>query len=270
LHGFPEYWGVWKHLIADLSRDWLVVAPDLRGYNLTSRPTAVSDYRIEQLGADVRGLVEHLGAGKVRLVAQDWGALVGWTLLLHHPELVDRFATINVTHPHLFDEALQSDPEQQEASQYMLLFRTPEAAEAAMNQDDFAWGRQGIFEAARARGAALSDADVEEWIATWRQPGALTAGLNYYRAAELGPPDGKGSPGGSNLLSGLAPARWQVDVPVLVIWGEDDPFLRPVGLDRLHRYVKDLHIRKVADADHWVTLEKPDLVTRALRDHFRA
>jgi pimeloyl-ACP methyl ester carboxylesterase len=270
LHGFPEYWGVWKPVMADLARDYQVVAPDLRGYNLTTRPAAVSDYRIENLVADVRGLIEHLGAGPVKLVAQDWGAFLGWSFLLRHPELVERYATIDITHPHLFNEALQSDPAQQKASEYMLFFRTPEAPDANFTANDFAEGKKAVFEAARARGAALSDADVEEWLAAWQKPGAMTAGLNWYRATEMGPPDGKGSPGGSKLLEGLDPSRYHVDMPVLVIWGEDDPYLLPSGLDRLHRYVRDLRIHKVAGVDHWVTLEKPDLVARLLREHFRS
>jgi epoxide hydrolase 4 len=270
LHGFPEYWGVWKKVMLDLARDYRVVAPDLRGYNLTSRPTAVSDYHIEQLVADVRDLVHHLGEDKVYLVAQDWGGLVGWSFVLRHPELVERFTTIDITHPHLVNEALQHDPEQQKASAYTLFFRAEgNAAEAQMAADDFAYGRKTVFEAARTFGAAISNEDIEAWISAWRQPGALTAGLNYYRAAEIGPPDGHGSPGGSNLLVGLDPARYHVDVPVLVLWAEEDTYLLPNGLDRLHRYVRDLHIRKVAGADHWLTLERPEFVASALRAFFR-
>jgi len=270
LHGFPEYWGVWRGLIEDLSRDYRTIAPDLRGYNLTSRPEGVEAYRIERLVGDVKALLDHLGLQKIRLVAQDWGAILAWCFLLRHPEYVERFAVIDITHPHLFDEALRHDPAQQQASQYMLLLLTP-AAEEQYLRDGFAVGREAVFEDARRHGADLPDELIAEWIAAWRQPGAMTAGLNWYRAAEMGPPDGKGSPGGSNLLErlGIGPDRYRVEIPVLVLWGEEDPHLLQSGLDRLHRYVPDLHIRKIPGATHWVTLEKTEIVARSLREHFR-
>lgn len=270
LHGFPEYWGVWRRIIADLSRDYRVIAPDQRGYNLTSRPEQVEAYRIEHLVADVKALLDHLGHSKIRLVAQDWGAIIAWCFLLAHPSYVEHFAAINITHPHLFNEALRHDPDQQQASQYMLQFRTP-GAEAMMEQDDYAWPREAVFGDARRHGADIPDDMADEWLAAWKQPGALEAGLNYYRAAEIGPPDGKGSPGGSNVLErlGVGPDRYQVEVPALLLWGEADPFLLQSGLDRLHRHVRDLHVRKIPGATHWVTLEHPELVARSLRAHFQ-
>ncbi|AUX40587.1 alpha/beta hydrolase [Sorangium cellulosum] len=271
LHGFPEYWGVWRSVIEDLSRDHRTIAPDLRGYNLTSRPEEVDAYGIEHLVGDVKGLLDHLGVRKVRLVAQDWGGLVAWCFLLRHPEYVERFATINITHPHLFNEALRSDPEQQQASQYMLQFRAP-GTEVAMAHDDFASLRAVVFEDARAHGAKLPDDQVEEWLAAWRQPGAIAAGLNYYRAAEIGPPPpGKVVERPSNVLErlGIGPDRYGVEVPVLVLWGEGDRYLLQNGLDRLHRYVRDLHIRKIPGVTHWVTLQRPEVVARSLRGFFR-
>lgn len=271
LHGFPEYWGVWRPVMEDLARDFRVIAPDLRGYNLTSRPEGVEAYRIEHLVGDVLGLVDHLEVPRIRLVSQDWGALVGWSSLLRHPERVERFVTINITHPHLFNEALRHDPEQQAASQYMLGFRIP-GFEAQLIADDFAFGRQAVFDDARAHGAELSEADVEAWLETWKQPGALAAGLNYYRAAEIGPPDGQGGEGGSNLLErlGIGADQLRVEVPVLVIRGKEDPYLLESGLDRLHRHVTDLRIRRVPGASHWVSLERPGLVAALVREHCRA
>jgi epoxide hydrolase 4 len=265
LHGFPEYWGVWKKVIANLSKDHQVFAPDLRGYNLTSRPAEVDAYHILKLVGDVRGLVEHLGLKKLNVVCQDWGGLVGWSFLLRHPDLVKRFVVIDITHPALFNRELRENPAQQKASAYMLLFRSP-AAEAQLTANDFAFGRNAIFADARQHGAQLSDEDLEEWIQAWKQPGAWTGGLNYYRAARIGPPDGQGNPGGSNVVDDLRPEQLQVHVPVLILWAELDEYLLSSGLTGIEQLVKDVTIKKVPGANHWLSLEKPELVSQAVRE----
>jgi pimeloyl-ACP methyl ester carboxylesterase len=268
LHGFPEYWGAWKKQLNDLGRDHHVIAPDLRGYNLTSRPEKVEDYHIRHLVEDVRALVEHLGFKKVAVVCQDWGALLGWSFLLRHPDLVSRFVTINITHPALFDRELRENPRQQLAAQYMLVFASPQAEPQLMG-DDYAWAKQAVINDARAHGAILSEEDVNEWIASWRQPGAITAALNYYRAAKMGPPDGEGRPGGSNLLEGLKPEQLHVQTPVLFIHGEQDTYLLADGQRGLKDLVPNLVIKRLPDATHWAALEKPREVSQFIREFLR-
>ena len=269
LHGFPEYWGVWKRVMADLSKDFRVIAPDLRGINRTSRPPDEAAYGIQHLVADVRGLLTHLGLKQVTVVCQDWGALVGWSYLLRHPDTVKRFTSINVTHPTLFNRDLRENPRQQEASQYMLAFRTP-GSESMLMDNDFAFARQVVFADSQSRGAELDAEDINDWVEAWRQPGAIKAGLDYYRAARIGPPDGQGSPGGSNLVDGLTPEQLQVKVPVLVLWGLQDPFILEDGLIGLEQYVKDFTVRKLPECGHYVTLERPKEVVRHLREFIAA
>jgi epoxide hydrolase 4 len=266
LHGFPEYWGVWRGVMRELEREYQLIAPDLRGYNLTSRPEGVEHYRIEHLVADVLGLVDHLGLERCNFLVQDWGAMVGWSFLFRHPERVERFITITMTHPALFSRELRTNPQQQQASQYMLLFRQPGVAEAAFQANDYAVPRQSILEDARQHGAQLSAEEEREWLEVWKQPGALTAGFNYYRAAELGPPDGKGNPGGSNALTGLSPEQLHVRVPVLVLCADKDAALLPSGLEGLEQYVPDLTVRHVPEATHWLSLERPAVVAQHVRE----
>lgn len=268
LHGFPEYWGAWKKQLNDLGRDHHVIAPDLRGFNLTSRPEKVEDYHVKHLVEDLRALVQHLGFKQVAVVCQDWGALLGWSFLLRHPDLVSRFITINITHPALFDRELRENPRQQLAAQYMLVFASPQA-EAQLMGDDYAWAKQAVINDARAHGAILSDEDVNEWIASWRQPGAITAALNYYRAAKMGPPDGEGHPGGSNLLEGLKPEQLHVQTPVLFIHGEQDTYLLADGQRGLKELVPNITFKRFPDATHWVALEKPREVSQLIREFLR-
>jgi pimeloyl-ACP methyl ester carboxylesterase len=267
LHGFPEYWGVWKKQLAEFGKDHHVIAPDMRGYNLTSKPEDVGQYHIEHLVADVRALADHLGLKKFNLVCQDWGALVGWSFLLRHPEYVSRFVTINITHPALFDRELRENPRQQQASQYMLLFRSPQAV-PMVTGNDFAFPKQALLGEARKNGAQISEQDEAEWVAAWSQPGAIQAGLNYYEAAKMGPPVG-GQPGGSNLVEGLAPERYLVRAPVLFIHGEQDPYLLKDGQQGLEKLVPDLSFRRIPEGTHGVTLEKPELINQYIREFLR-
>lgn len=265
LHGFPEYWGVWKKLLAEFSKDHQVIAPDLRGYNLTSKPTGDEPYHIKHLVEDVRAFVQHLGLRKITVVSEDWGALVAWPFALHHPELIRRFVTVNMTHPALFNRDLRTDPKQQQASQYMHDFRSPGFDQIA-SANDFAMFKQNIFEDIRKHSTAFTDADEAEWLEALRQPGAAAAALTYYRSANLGPPDAKGSPGGSNLLDGLSEEQWKARFPVLMIYGEQDPYLMPSGLEGLDQLAPDLTVHRLPGATHWTTLQKPDEVIRHMRD----
>lgn len=268
IHGFPEFWGVWKKELMDLGKEYFVIAPDMRGFNLSSKPAEVSAYHINHLVGDIRGLIEHLGLKKLHIVCQDWGALVGWSFLLRHREYVDHFTTINITHPALFDRELRHNPRQQLASQYMTVFRSPQA-EGQIMSDDFAWLKQAVIADARSHGAMLSDEDVAEWHAAWKQPGAITAQLNYYRAAVMGPPDDTGYAGGSNLMEGLSPEQHVVQTPVLLIHGEQDTYLLPDGHRGLNELVPHLTIKRLPDATHWAAMEKPREVSQFIRAFLR-
>ena len=266
LHGFPEYWGVWKKQMNELGKDFMAIAPDLRGYNLTSKPVGVEAYHIKHLVEDLRCLLEHMGIKQTNVVSQDWGALVGWSFLLRNPDYVKRFVTINITHPALFERELRENPRQQLAAQYMLLFQTPQA-EAQLMGDDFAWARQAVFNDARAHGALLSEEDMQEWLQAWRQEGTMTCALNYYRAAKLSPPDPQtGNRGGGNLVEGLRPEQLQVNKPVLFIHGQQDTYLLPDGQRGLETLVPHFTKKTIPDATHWVTLERPKDVSQLIRN----
>ncbi len=263
LHGFPEYWGVWKQQIAAFAPTHRVVVPDMRGANQSGRPEGVEHYRIQALVGDVLGLLDHLGLERVTLVAQDWGALIGWSFVLRHPERVSKYVAIDITHPALFNRDLRENPAQQQASAYMLAFRG--AGEDMLLADGGAFIDQAVFGDARAHGALISAEDEAQWRAIMMDRGHLTAGLNFYRAAELGPPDGQGGRGGSNLLDHLRPEQLRVAAPVLIIWGDLDPFLLPSGLEGIEQYVPNVRIEHIPDATHWVTLEKPARVNELIR-----
>src|SRR4030081_1614080 len=100
LHGFPEFWYGWRRQIAPLAEaGFRVVAPDLRGYNLSSKPDGVPSYAADQLAGDVRGLIQARGAWSPLLVGHDWGGTAAWATAMNHPEVVDRLVILNAAHP---------------------------------------------------------------------------------------------------------------------------------------------------------------------------
>jgi pimeloyl-ACP methyl ester carboxylesterase len=260
LHGFPEFWYAWREQLVEFGRDYFAVAPDMRGYNLSSKPAEIERYEISQLVGDVRALVGRLGAKSCFLVGHDWGGVVAWAAAIACPDVVEKLVIINSPHPAIFQRELQENPAQQQASQYMLVFRSPEA-EAMLSANNFALMQDSILGEGLRRGY-FTEADRLAYVEAWSQPGALTGGLNYYRAAKIGPPSGASDEASHMKLN--FPSL-DVKAPTLVIWGEKDPYLLTGNLNGLDRYVRNLRVERIPDATHWVVHEKPALVNSLIR-----
>jgi pimeloyl-ACP methyl ester carboxylesterase len=261
LHGFPEFWYEWKNQLAEFGKNYTAVAPDMRGYNLSSKPAEVDQYQVKYLIEDVRALAEKLGHKKFILVAHDWGGAIAWAFAIAHPQYLEKLVIINAPHPGVFVRELKENPAQQKASQYMLMFRSPQA-EKTLSDNNYALLVQIVLGAGLKSGA-FTEADKEAYIAAWSQPGALTGGLNYYRAARIGPPT-EGDKEPANFAAAFPSLA--VKVPTLVIWGEKDTALLTGNLDGLDKYVPNLTIKRIPDGTHWVIHEKPQLVNGYIRE----
>jgi pimeloyl-ACP methyl ester carboxylesterase len=259
-HGFPEFWYCWRQLLPAFARDHHAVAPDLRGYNLTSKPPRVEDYAIGTLVDDLGALARHLGHEKFTLVAHDWGGGVAWALAMRHPEWLERLIIINSPHPTIFERELNTNPAQQKASMYTRMFQSPKTEALLMANDCKAL--QDICLTAGLKDGHVSEADRQAYLAAWGQPGAITGMLNYYRAANMGPPVKPGESARS-FETGIKDPL--VRVPTLVIWGEQDPHLLTSNLDGLEAYVPDLQVRRIPTGSHWVINEQPGEVIRHIR-----
>ena len=265
LHGFPEFWYEWKEQLREFAKDHLVVAPDLRGYNLSEKPAKLEAYRIPVLLEDIRGLADHFRQGKkFVLVAHDWGGALAWGFAIAHAELLEKLVIINAPHPAIFRELLMNDAGQQQASQYMLMFRSP-GAESMLLANVCAILVENVL-GAMLRSGVMTEADRVEYVKAWQQPGALTGGLNYYRANEVGPP----APGETGMPAVAhafgVDAMQKVRVPTLVIWGEKDTALTIKNLEGLEKYVPELTIRRVPEGSHWVVHEKATEVNGYIRE----
>lgn len=254
LHGFPEFWAAWRGPMAHFAeRGWLCVAPDLRGYNLSDKPEGVEPYKAKHLVADVLALGEHYSPGrKFVLVAHDWGGAVAWAVAIadgRRPEQrLSRLVMINSPHPYTFWRELRDNPAQQKASEYMNVFRLPKA-ERVLSESGYARLLSAF--------GHLPQAWRDELVEAWSRPGALTGGLNFYRASPLHPPTAD-DPGPAKFQ--FEPKDFRVRVPTLVLWGERDSALLTGCLDGLEACVPDLKLVRVPDASHWIVHEKPGLV----------
>lgn len=250
LHGFPEFWYSWRHQIPEFAQDHKVVAVDLRGYNDSDKPAALSAYTMTELVRDIVGVIRGLGYDRCTLVGHDWGGMIAWNFAYLHPDMLERLIVLNLPHPARFAEAIRS-PQQLLRSSYMAFFQIPVLPELLIQLDDFRLLEQA-FRSMAIDQSTFTAADIEAYKNAFAKRGALTAALNYYR----------------NLLQqGFLNREWGVlEVPTLMIWGEDDKALSKELSYGTEQYVQNFRIRYIPQCSHWVQQERPALVNQSIRE----
>jgi epoxide hydrolase 4 len=255
LHGFPEFWWAWRHQIPALvDAGFRVVAPDMRGYNLSDKPQGVRSYFVEKLAADVAGLIEACGESRASVVGHDWGGGVAWAFAMYHPEKLARLAILNCPHLDTMTVALATNPRQLRRSWYMFYFQMPRIPEESIRAKDFAVLRATLRDDP-VRPGAFTPADIERYVEAAAQPGALTAAINYYRALTRRSP--------------LALRRTfrPIVAPTLVIWGQQDRHLGPEVAEPDRMWVHDCRVARIPEASHWVQADAPERVSELLVEH---
>lgn len=263
LHGFPEFWYSWRHQLKALAPHFHVVAPDLRGYNLSDKPAGVTDYRLEVLAEDVIGLMDHFGAPKAALVGHDWGAGITWAVAQKHADRVSKLAVMQV--PPAAAWRANMSVRQLLRSWYMFLFQLPRIPEWLISRDGFAV-LDKIFREQVFRPHTFSDADIAAYREALQKPGALTAALNYYRA-NVGRLMRRSS-SGEGAKAGLDN---RIRVATLFVFGEQDSAILPQTVTGVARFI-DAPYRelRIPDSSHWVQNEAAEEVNAALLDFLRA
>ncbi|HEU0200565.1 MAG TPA: alpha/beta hydrolase [Burkholderiaceae bacterium] len=254
LHGFPEYWGAWRDVLPLLDDSVYAVAPDLRGFNLSSKPAEVTAYKAREILNDIVQLITVLGYGDAVVVAHDWGGGVAWNLAAQRPDLVQRLIILNSPHPIRFAYALARDPAQQAASSYINWLRK-EGSEEPLEHDGFARLIEFFTLMRRDDAPWFDDERADQYRTVWSR--GLTGGINYHRASPLYPPTS--SDAGAQRLK-LDPADFTVNVPTLVMWGLADTSLLPTLLEGLDVVVPGVTIERIERATHWLAHEEPQRV----------
>jgi pimeloyl-ACP methyl ester carboxylesterase len=252
LHGFPEFWWSWRYQIPALAQaGFRVVAPDLRGYNLSDKPKDVASYGIDHLTGDVAGLIRALGQKKAHSVGHDWGGGVAWAFAMGEPTLVDRLAVLNCPHPAQMMRGLRT-LQQLRKSWYMFFFQLPGLPERFVSANDYDYLRRAL------RTAAPQDADVQHYIEAARRADRLHGGINYYRAMMRG------------VATGQASRFVPIETKTMVIWGEKDAFLGKEMADPGAKWVPGVRMEWVPRATHWVQIDAAERVNTLLVDFLRA
>jgi pimeloyl-ACP methyl ester carboxylesterase len=256
LHGFPDFWYGWRRQIPALAEaGYRVIAPDLRGYNLSEKPKGMKEYRLEALAEDVAALIRSVGAGPAAVAGHDWGGVIAWRLPMLHPELVEKLIVLNAPHPGTWLREVWK-PRQLLRSGYQLFFQIPRLPEAWIRANDFAVLR-AVLKHDPARRDAFTGEDIGYYVEAMARPGALTASLNYYRANARRNP--------LPLLRSFRPT----DTPTLLIWGMKDRYLGPWFTEGLETWAPRLRVERLPDASHWVTADEPVRVNRLILEFLR-
>ncbi|MGG5889058.1 alpha/beta fold hydrolase [Falsiroseomonas sp. HC035] len=250
LHGFPEFsWGWRRQIVALAAAGLRVLAPDLRGYNLSDKPAEVAAYGLDTVADDVLGLADALGRDRFAVVGHDWGAILAWHLASRNPGRLDRVAILNGPHPATLGRHMLRHPLQALRVGYIGAFQVPALPEAVLRAFDFAALRTAM-RATASRGSFTAEG-FAAYRAAWSQPGALRGMLNWYRAL---------------LRHRPAPTPGRIAVPLRIIWGDRDIALHrrlaEAGL-ALCDQGEAFHLPR---ATHWVQHDAPDEVNRLLLD----
>ena len=253
LHGFPEFWYSWRfqmHAVAEAGfRAW---APDLRGYNLTSKPRGLHNYHYSALTLDIQELLNAAGAEKAIIVGHDWGAIVSWWFAMDYPERVEKLVIMNVPHPGKIRDGLRN-PRQWRKSYYIGMFQVPYLPERWISRNARQMAR--VIRHGAVRREAFTDADVTEYARAIAQPRAMECAINYYRAW---------------MRWGMFRAIKPIDAPTLMLWGEEDLALEKEMTYGTEKFVRDFRIHYIPRCGHWVQNEAADTVNELLLDFLRA
>jgi pimeloyl-ACP methyl ester carboxylesterase len=262
LHGFPEYWAAWREVMPALADAFHVVAPDQRGYNLSSRPAGVEAYKTRRLVGDLAALADYLSPERPFILAgHDWGASIAYAYAFAHPARLTHLVVANGVHPVPFQRAILEDPDQRRASQYIRRLKMPAAANW-LSMDGFAamFDLLGEF----SDTGWMRNSQRSAYREAWEREGAMEAMLNWYRASPLVVPTLDETVENAPILD-LPLEALQVRCPHLVVWGEEDRCLLRSCLAGLDAFVPDLTIRRLSGCGHWLLHERPADVAAEIR-----
>ncbi|GLV58321.1 hydrolase [Dictyobacter sp. S3.2.2.5] len=256
LHGFPEFWYSWRlqvPFLADLG--YSVVAPDLRGYNDSDKPT--SGYDIPTLLLDIVGLIKGLGYEKAIIIGHDWGGVLAWSFAIAYPEMTEKLVVLNAPHPGAMQRELRT-LKQLRKSWYIFAFQLPWLPEYIMGRNHAELiGR--MFQQTAVKKEAFPPEVIAHYREAMSKPRALTSSINYYRSLARRP---------QNLVDRRIAGV--INMPTLLIWGEQDVALDITLTEALDQWVTNLQVKRIRDSGHWVQQEQPELVNRFLREFLQS
>jgi pimeloyl-ACP methyl ester carboxylesterase len=247
LHGFPQTRYMWRDQLRALAAaGFYAVAPDQRGYSRGARPAEVDAYTTDSLIGDALNLMDACGARRFHLIGHDWGGQVAWLIAAGHPQRVASLTVLSRPHPAAFTRAMTEDPEQAKRSRHHKGFREADAI-ARLREDNFSSLRKGLEH------EGIPAADVDVYMRTLAEDGALESAINWYRA--------------NTLASAVAP----VVMPTLYIWGTNDVSVGRRAAELTAQFVSGPYrFVEIEGGGHFIVDQFPDRIAPLLLEHLRA
>jgi pimeloyl-ACP methyl ester carboxylesterase len=244
LHGFPDSSQLWRKMIPGLvAAGFRVIAPDQRGFGLTSAPAKTNAYSIEHIAADAIALLDALGIERAALMAHDWGSVIGWRLAADHPDRFSCYVALSVGHPNALSTA---GFRQMLKSWYVGFFQLRGIAEAIVRARNFFVLRK----------ITHNEPEIVIWQHDLSRPGRLTAGMNWYRA---------------NFIALTKSAFPSARIPTLGIIGSADIALTERQMASSGRFVDaPFNWHLIDGAGHWLPLHAPAEVERLAIDFLKS
>jgi pimeloyl-ACP methyl ester carboxylesterase len=247
LHGWPQHWYEWRHVIPRLAERWRVICPDLRGFGWSDAPE--SGYEKEDLAADTLRLMDALSLDRVRLIAHDWGGFVGFLLCLHVPERIQGFLVMNTGHP--WTEVGGREFLRIYRLWYQFVLSTPGLGPAAARPLVKTMYRVAVD---RER---VTRQEWDQFVDQLREPARKRATTQLYRSFLL------------RELPAIGRGRYRdrrLTVPTLFLLGDGDPVIQPEMIESALPHADDMTLETVSGMGHFIADEMPDLVAERALD----
>jgi pimeloyl-ACP methyl ester carboxylesterase len=247
LHGWPQHWYVWRHVIPRLAERWRVICPDMRGLGWSDAPE--SGYEKEQLAADTLGLMDALSLDRVRLIAHDWGGFAGFLLCLNAPERIQGFLVMNTGHP--WAEVGGKELLRIYRLWYQFVLSTPILGPAVTRPLVNTTYRVAV------NNQRVTRQEWDQFVEQFREPARKHATVAIYRSFLL------------RELPAIGRGRYRdrrLTVPTLFLLGEGDPVIQPEMIESALPHADDMTLETVPGTGHFIADEMPELVAERALD----
>jgi pimeloyl-ACP methyl ester carboxylesterase len=265
LHGFPEYWATWQAQLHYFSANYRVIAPDLPGYNLSDKPHNSSFFQVNHLIEFFAKLISTLAPNeKIFLVAHDWGGAIAWPLAAFFPQLIEKLIILNAAHPSTFTREMINNPEQQQKSEYIHQLIASDAVQT-LTDNNFAYLVNKILVSAKPD--TFTEKNLTNYRHVWQQTGAVNGMLQYYRAMpQLAASKHHKHTNTSTVTdpANMKIPNIRVNVPTLILWGEQDQAFVIENLNQIEDYVPNCQVKRFPDSSHWLQHEQPTQINQAI------
>ena len=253
LHGWPQHWWCWRHVVPLLADAYRLVLPDLRGHGWTEAPSG--GYDKEQLATDLLATLDAMGLGRVGLLGHDWGGWTGFLACLREPDRFSGFLPIGITHPFQRPDLRRFLNLWRGA--YQVAMSTPVLPAAALRATPKVVAQ--LIRAGSLNAEAFTDDDLRLFGEVMQEPERARASVLLYRTF---------------LATEALPVMYgryrdvRLTVPTRLLGGAGDPVITPAFLTGYDDRADDMTVEVLEGVGHFVPEEAPDVVAARARALF--